>query len=54
MSQLNIGLMHVATKRAVMLSFAEKAIKNCNSMGEVRAKEEAMRKIQEAVKSTGG
>ena len=36
MSVLNLGVAHVATKRAVMASWAEEAVKNCSTMQSVR------------------
>ena len=36
MSVLNLGVAHVATKRAAMASWAEVAVKNCLTMQSVR------------------
>ncbi|KAL7552225.1 hypothetical protein ACHAWF_016995 [Thalassiosira exigua] len=48
MSPLNMALMHTSTKRAIMPPWAEKSIKSCTTMNDVRAKEKEMRDIQQA------
>ncbi len=42
MSVLNLPLAHTALKHGVMLAYAEKAIKNCNSMAAIRTVVESM------------
>ena len=51
MSPFNAALSHTATKRAPMPDWAERDIKNCTSMSDVREKAEKLRDVQAAARS---
>lgn len=46
MSQLNIGLSNVSTKRSKIPKWAEDAIKNCGGMNDIRQKDKVMKELQ--------